>query len=1347
MIAKLICIAAAIACTFAAGEAQANGTDPTVVAGQASFSTQGGALNITNSPGAIINWQGFSINAGETTRFIQQSVASSVLNRVTGSDPSVILGTLTSNGRVFLINPSGILFGQGARIDVAGLVASTLNLSNQDFLAGRLNFAANSLAGTVENQGSITTPSGGSVYLVGANVTNSGIINSPKGDVILAAGQSVNILDSSTPGVRVELTASDNTAVNLGEIIAQSGQVGIYGAALRNAGLINADQVGRDASGKIVLRAKKDVTLEAGSRLSANGEQAGGAITVQSEAGTALASGTIEAKATAGNGGTVKLLGKRVGLITASVDASGTTGGGTVLVGGNFHGAGPEQNALATTVAADSSINADAINSGNGGKIAVWSDGDTSVAGTLTARAGANSGDGGFIETSGKHLSIADSARVNTLAANGKAGTWLLDPYDFTIAASGDDITGAALTTALGSGAVTIQTAVAPASCTGAVCGPGNSAGNGDIFVNDAVSWATNQLTLTAFRDININAVMTASGGASLALNPGTGMVVTGRDASGNFIGRVDFSGVGTLGIGGTTYTVINSLGAASSITGTDLQGMNGGLATNYALGSNIDATATAGWNAGAGFAPITLFTGTFDGLGHTITGLTINRPVTASVGLFGASGTISTFHNVGLVGGSVIGAAGTGGLVGTNGAGSTVNNSYNTGSVSGAAGTGGLVGDNGAASAISNSYSTGSVSGAAGTGGLAGTNTTGAISNSYATGIVSGSGAGTGGLVGSSTSGAFTNNYATGTVTGIGASTGGLIGSNTSGAVSNSYATGHVNGGGVGVGGLIGSNTSGALTESYAAGLVDGGGTSLGGLMGSNTSGAVTRSFWDITTSTRATSTGVGLGGGIGMTTAEMQTQANFTSATTANGSVNPAWGFPGTWVMYDGYTYPLLQSFMTQLTVTANNATKTYDRLAYSGSGGVTYSVTPNANLLGTLSYTGGINAGSYTITPSGQYSNQQGYIISFANGTLTVNPKALSQSGLSVAASKIYDATTGTTLIGASALAAQQAAGTGTTADGISYIGDTVSLTGTSVGTYDFKDVATASTVTFSGLTLAGAQATNYTLTPHATQAATITAKALMIVADALSKVYGATDPALTYVANGFQVGDSAGTVLSGVLSRATGENVGNYAIGKNTLASNANYTVTYTGNNLGITPAPLNVAAHPQNKLFGTPDPALTFGITGLVNNLALGIADTAGSVISGALTRVPGESALGGPYAITQGTLAANSNYSLGFTASNLVIIGAAAEPVLGFSALQVIFAGVINDEFYYRPGNFWHISLNYNNADPGFDVMRGTNELNSRLNWRLNSCDSVFGGGFCETWKFPQQFRNADKKR
>src|SRR5512143_3723536 len=132
-------LAIAIASCFALG-ANANPTVPTVVNGQVSFASRGNLLQITNSPNSIVNWQSFSIGAGEITKFIQQSAGSAVLNRVITQNPSAILGALQSNGRVFLINPSGIVFGAGSQIDVAGLVASTLNLSNADFLSGRLNF-------------------------------------------------------------------------------------------------------------------------------------------------------------------------------------------------------------------------------------------------------------------------------------------------------------------------------------------------------------------------------------------------------------------------------------------------------------------------------------------------------------------------------------------------------------------------------------------------------------------------------------------------------------------------------------------------------------------------------------------------------------------------------------------------------------------------------------------------------------------------------------------------------------------------------------------------------------------------------------------------------------------------------------------------------------------------------------------------------------------------------------------------------------------------------------------------------------------------------------------------------
>jgi len=1159
MTAKLISVAAALACIFAAGEAQANGIEPTVVAGQASFSTAGSSLSITNSPGAIINWQGFSISAGETTRFTQQSAASSVLNRVIGSDPSVILGSLTSNGRVFLINPGGILFGQGARIDVAGLVASTLNLSNQDFLAGRLNFTANPLAGNMENQGSITTPSGGSVYLLGANVSNSGIINSPQGDVILAAGQSVNIFDSSTPGVRVELTASDNAGVNLGEILAQSGQVGIYGAALRNSGLINADQVSRDASGKIVLRAKQDITLEAGSRLSANGEQAG-AITVQSDAGTTLVSGTIEAKGTgavAGNGGTIKLLGDMQS--------------GTVNVGG-----------------------------------------------TLDASASMD-GNGGFIETSAAHVKVTDDAIVTTQSAQGKSGTWLIDPIDFTVA------TGSGGLTASGIGASTLSASLGTGNVS--IATNATTTGNGDIFVNDVVSWTANTLTLTAHRNININAAMTASTGASLALNPGTGMVVTGRNSIGNFIGRVDFSGTGTLAIGGTTYTVINSLGNENSTTGLDLQGMNGNLAGNYALGADIDATATGTTWATVGFVPIGTFTGTFDGLGHTINSLRINSGA-ASAGLFGATGTTSTFNNVGLVGGSVTGAAGSGGLIGTNGAGSTVNNSYNTGNVSGSAGTGGLVGDN-TTGAISNSYSTGTVTGASGTGGLIGTNTTGAISNSYSTGTVTGSNAGTGGLVGSNTTGTVSKSYATGSVTGTGASTGGLLGSNGANTVSDSYATGNVSGGGSSVGGLIGSN-DGAVTTSYSTGSVSGAGTNKGALVGLIGTGTVTTSFWNSDTSITQ------LGGGRGMTTAEMQTQANFTSATTANGSVNPAWGFPGTWVMYDGYTYPLLQSFMTPLTVTANNFTKTYNGVAYSGGNGVT--PTPGGNLLGTVSYSGtsqgAINVSNYVITPSGLYSNQQGYIISYADGSLTIDPYVVNLTG-----TRAYD---GTLNVAAGVLTIGTLIGT-----------ETLNLAGT--GTVASKNVGTAKTVTLGTLALSdglnGGLASNYTFT-GGTQTTNVTQAPLTLSASNVTKTY---DGSLTAVSTAAVTGGSlfTGDTLSGGSFAFTDKNVGSgnktvtaAAVTVNDTNGGGNYAVSYA-NNITSTIDPYVVNLTGTRAYDGTLNVAagvLTIGT--LIGTETLNLAGT-GTVAS---------KNVGTAKTVTLGTLALSDGLNGGL-ASNYTFTG------------------------------------------------------------------------------------------
>jgi filamentous hemagglutinin family protein len=257
-------MAATVSCCFSPLSAFANPTGPTVVQGTANIVPAGPVLNITNTPNAIINWRGFSIGAGETTRFLQQSATSAVLNRVvTPHNPSAILGTLQSNGRVFLINPSGILFGPGSQVDVAGLVASSLKLSNEDFLAGRLRFANTPGARAVSNFGSITAAEGGQVYLVGPEVTNGGIITSPRGEVLLAAGRSVELVDPATPNLRVEIVARNNQAVNLGEVIADAGRVGIFGGLVRNSGRLQADVATYGEHGEILLRATRHVTQDA----------------------------------------------------------------------------------------------------------------------------------------------------------------------------------------------------------------------------------------------------------------------------------------------------------------------------------------------------------------------------------------------------------------------------------------------------------------------------------------------------------------------------------------------------------------------------------------------------------------------------------------------------------------------------------------------------------------------------------------------------------------------------------------------------------------------------------------------------------------------------------------------------------------------------------------------------------------------------------------------------------------------------------------------------------------------------------------------------------------------------
>ena len=634
---------------FAADVAYGNPTAPTVINGQVTFARTNGVLSIANSPGSIINWQRFSIGAGESTRFIQQSAASAVLNRVVGIDPSSILGSLQSNGRVFLINPNGILFGAGARVDTAGLVASTLGLSNEDFLAGRLRFAGDpAKAAAVVNQGRIAASGGGSVFLVGAAVDNQGVITAPSGDIVLAAGNSVRVTEGAGSRLQVEISAPADSAINLSEAL--YGTRGIYGGLVKNSGVISADTALQTADGRIILKASKDVTLERSSRVTANGAQ-GGSITAQAEQGTLLVDGTLEAKGIDAKGGTVQLLGERVGLIgEAKIGASGRTGGGTVLVGGDYQGNNPAvQNATFTFVGEGVSINADAVATGNGGKVIVWANDTTRFYGEISARGGAARGNGGFVETSGKALLDARGA-VNASATHGAPGQWLLDPNNITIQSGGGNtnVTASPNFTSTNDNAIvttgSIQTALnSGTSVTVTTASAGTNSQLGDITVADPIAKTAGgaaTLTLTALNDITFSGggtrgdITSTTGALNLVLNA-TGAInslqnvsLLGGTLTLNAAGNVTQSGT----IQGTTSVVKNGAGTftlsqANTYTGSTT--INAGTAT---LGNN---------NPLAGASSVVINGGTFNiaNRSETVAGVhLLSGAITGTTGILTSS-------------------------------------------------------------------------------------------------------------------------------------------------------------------------------------------------------------------------------------------------------------------------------------------------------------------------------------------------------------------------------------------------------------------------------------------------------------------------------------------------------------------------------------------------------------------------------------------------------------------------------------------------------------------------------------------------------------------------------------
>ena len=301
-----------------------NPLGPTVVNGAATVTGVGSSVLTINqtTPKAILTWQQFNIAPNEVTRFIQPGTQSIALNRILDANPSQILGSLQANGSVILINPNGVMFGPNAQVNVGGLVASSLNLTDANFLRGQYLFEGTDAGGWVKNAGTIQTGPGGFVYLLAPNVENSGLIKSPEGQIAIAAGTTAYLSERPDGlGFLVKVNNPTGDAINLKDLIADGGDINIYARVINQAGLVQANSV-RDKDGRIELFASQELNLADGSVLSAKGSDEGisngGTIVATSD----KARGTtrfdpgavidISGGTQGGNGGLVEISGQEV---------------------------------------------------------------------------------------------------------------------------------------------------------------------------------------------------------------------------------------------------------------------------------------------------------------------------------------------------------------------------------------------------------------------------------------------------------------------------------------------------------------------------------------------------------------------------------------------------------------------------------------------------------------------------------------------------------------------------------------------------------------------------------------------------------------------------------------------------------------------------------------------------------------------------------------------------------------------------------------------------------------------------------------------------------------------------
>lgn len=449
--------------------------------GSAKIHANGSKTHIETSHRAVVDWDSFSIGKGETVRFIQPKSSSLVINRV-GSGASHIDGVLKGNGRIYLLNPNGVLVGKSGIISCAAFAASTLDFDTDAcFKGGDLLFKGSSKEGIL-NLGKIEALDG-DVILLARSIVNEGTLSAEKGTVALAAASEVWLKPSGVQRIYIAPKGEeDNQIENSGLIESAYAELradgNVYRLAINQTGVVEATGI-KEENGKIFLVA---------------------------EGGKTQNTGALIAKS-----GTIHLLGGDVEVGDgAKIDVSGSSSGGSILVGGDFQGNNPEiPNARMTGVKKGATLCADCLSKGEGGEIILWGDELSSFRGEISARGGPEGGDGGFVEISSPRM-LDFAGPVNLTADQGQWGTLLLDPSDvfirtmptnhmvsqgvnpltFLPTAATADLRNTDLEAALNNANVIVTT-------------KSNFSQAGDLSISASVNWAANtSLTLIADRDL-----------------------------------------------------------------------------------------------------------------------------------------------------------------------------------------------------------------------------------------------------------------------------------------------------------------------------------------------------------------------------------------------------------------------------------------------------------------------------------------------------------------------------------------------------------------------------------------------------------------------------------------------------------------------------------------------------------------------------------------------------------------------------------------------------------------------------------------------------------------------------